>query len=43
MGTFSRQDEQAMLIGCGTLMLGVGALLGGIAFLMVKLAQWVFS
>jgi len=43
MGTFSRQDEQAMLIGCGTLMLGIGALLAGVAFLMFKLVQWVFQ
>ena len=43
MGTLSRQDEHALLIGCGVLMLGFGAVLGGIGFLMFKLAAWVFG
>lgn len=43
MGTFSRQDEHAMLIGCGTLMFGVGALLAGVGYVAFKIAEWVFA
>ncbi len=43
MGALSRHDEHAILIGCGALMLGVGSLMGGFAYVMFKLAQWVFS
>jgi len=43
MGTLSRQDEQALLIGCGTVLLGLGAALIGATFLIYKAAQWVFA
>ena len=43
MGTLSRQDEQAMLIGCGALMLGIGVLLGCIGFTFYMIARWVFA
>lgn len=43
MGTFSREDEQAMLIGCGTLLLGIGVLIGCVGFSLYMIARWIFG
>lgn len=43
MGALSRQDEQALLIGCGAVLFGAAVFLGAIGFSLFKLAEWVFS
>lgn len=43
MGTFSRQDEESILIGCAAVLLGIGVLLGCIGFTLYMIAKWVFS
>lgn len=43
MGTFSRQDEQALMIGCGGLLLIGGSLIVCIGFAIYYTVQWVFA
>jgi hypothetical protein len=43
MGTISPKDERRILLGCASVLAGMGALFAGIGFAMFKLSQWVFS
>lgn len=43
MGTFSREDEQSLLIGCGAVLLGIGIMLGCIGFSLYMIARWAFG